>query len=320
MRIGISVVIIGLFSLIVGWIIWDFYSRSRSPSEVSSAAQSLDAEQKEADARVKLAFESLNERLPKGKPIVPAKPLSSEAKRRWDGFDQNVAGVQNMRAELLKALHEKTRRFFVDSPGEGPGRTIGITPEMTLMDDRFFTQSPIQPGERANFPISPGEPLLRVEPNDEFYFHHDGGMRAFLHPTGFGYVKDRAHVAGFKPHGFGYLPVHESKHWRVHHILLIGILSHPDPVVYLTDKLPSMEQVRQGKTRPLDFFEEAGLASLGQGEDLYIAQKDDTLRMLGALRATKTCQQCHDAQIGDLLGAFSYTLRPSTSPQQETKQ
>ena len=82
-------------------------------------------------------------------------------------------------------------------------------------------------------------------------------------------------------------------------------------MVYLTDRLPSMEQVRQGKTRPLDIFEEAALPSLRDGEDLYIVSKNDTLRMLGALRATKTCQQCHDAQVGDLLGAFSYTLRPA---------
>ena len=82
-------------------------------------------------------------------------------------------------------------------------------------------------------------------------------------------------------------------------------------MVYLTDKLPSMEQIRQGKVRSLDFFEEAGMPSLRDGEDLYIVRKDDTVRMLGALRATKTCQKCHDAEIGDLLGAFSYTLRPA---------
>jgi hypothetical protein len=70
-----------------------------------------------------------------------------------------------------------------------------------------------------------------------------------------------------------------------------------------------MEQIRQGKTRPLDFFEAGGLPSLRNGEDLYIVSKGDTLRMLGSLRATKTCQQCHEANIGDLLGAFSYTLR-----------
>ena len=74
---------------------------------------------------------------------------------------------------------------------------------------------------------------------------------------------------------------------------------------------PSMEQIRQDKVRSLDFFEEAALPSLLAGEDLYIVSKGDTLRMLGALRATKTCQKCHDAEIGDLLGAFSYTLRPA---------
>jgi bisphosphoglycerate-dependent phosphoglycerate mutase len=126
-------------------------------------------------------------------------------------------------------------------------------------------------------------------------------------------MKDRENVSGFKPHGFRYLgvPAHESKRWRINHVLLVGILSHEQPVVYLTDKLPSMEQVRQGKTRALDFFEEGALPSLRDGEDLYIVSKDDTIRMLGALRATKTCQKCHDAEIGDLLGAFSYTLRPA---------
>src|SRR5262249_43392445 len=103
----------------------------------------------------------------------------------------------------------------------------------------------------------------------------------------------------------------KSKVWRIHHVQLVGILSQEQPVVYLTDKLPSMEQVRQGKTRALDFFEEAALPSLRDGEDLYIVSKDNTIRMLGALRATKTCQKCHDAELGDLLGAFSYTLRPA---------
>jgi hypothetical protein len=74
--------------------------------------------------------------------------------------------------------------------------------------------------------------------------------------------------------------------------------------------MPSMDQIKQGKTRGLDFFEEVALPALCDGEDLYIVQKNDTIRMLGALRATKTCQKCHDAEIGDLLGAFSYTLRP----------
>src|SRR5262249_35031386 len=119
--------------------------------------------------------------------------------------------------------------------------------------------------------------------------------------------------AGFKSHGFRSAPDPgwrgESRRWRVQHIQLVGILAHERPVVYLTDKLPSMEQIRQGKTRTPDFFEEAALPALREGEDLFIASKGETVRVLGALRATKTCQQCHDAEVGDLLGAFSYTLR-----------
>jgi hypothetical protein len=187
-----------------------------------------------------------------------------------------------------------------------------ITPEEVLMDDRQ-DRAVDQPGKPADFPLSRGEPLSRVEPNGEHYLYHDEGMLGFLYPRGFGYVKDRANVAGFKPHGFRYFDrtVYENRRWSVQHIQLVGILSHEKPVVYLTDKLPSMEQVRQGKTRTLDYFEEAALSALREGEDLFIASKGETARMLGALRATKTCQQCHDAQVGDLLGAFSYTLRAS---------
>jgi hypothetical protein len=274
-----------------------------------------DSQQREEDARRQLAFQSLTDRLPKGKGITPSKLLDSQSKERWEIFERNIASYQNSRAELLKALHEKTRRFFVESPGQGPGREL-IPPEWILLDDYRYTNTESkQPGEPADFPLSPSETLSRVEPTDEFHFYHDSGMFDFFYPTGFGYVKDRGHVAGFKPHGFRYLgvPVHESKHWRVDHLYLIGILSHEQPILYLTDKLPSMEQIRQGKTRALDFFEETALSSLRDGEDLYIVRKGDTLRMLGALRATNTCQQCHDAQVGDLMGAFSYVLRPAST-------
>ncbi|MFL5329106.1 MAG: hypothetical protein ACJ8C4_09325 [Gemmataceae bacterium] len=214
---------------------------------------------------------------------------------------------------LLKGLHEKTTKFFIESPGQGSSRS-SETPEQILLDDDGGPRSVNQPGEAAHFPVSAGEPLSRVEPNDEFFGHHKDRLWEFLYPTGFGYVKDRAHVAGFKSHGFRFLrePQNKSWQWRVQNVQLIGILSHAEPVVYLTDKLPSMEQVCLGKTRTLDLFEEVGLPELCDGEDLFIASKDETLRMLGAIRAVKSCQLCHDAKVGDLLGAFSYTLRRET--------
>src|SRR5271170_3242513 len=89
---------------------------------------------KEADARRKLPFESLTERLPKGKPIPPTRALNSASKKRWEKLDEELARSQDRRASLLKELHERTRRFFVESPGEGPGRRVA-TPEEILLDD-----------------------------------------------------------------------------------------------------------------------------------------------------------------------------------------
>jgi hypothetical protein len=267
---------------------------------------------KEADAREKLAFVSLTERLPKGKPITPTRVLDTESKKRWETLDAEFALNQNTRGNDIKALHEKTRKFFVESPGAGSGRDFRITDEDILFVD--FNGDAMQPGEPADFPHSASEALTRLESVDEFHPYHRQGLLYFLSPWRFGYVKDRDHVSGFSSHGFRaniWDRVEKGQRWQVRHVQLVGILLHEKPVVYLTDKLPSMDQVRQGKTRSLDIFEEAGMPSLREGEDLYVVRKDETIRMLGAIRATKTCQKCHDAEIGDLLGAFSYTLRPS---------
>lgn len=295
MRIKISAAIVVLLSL--GALGYFFLIRQTS-------------EQKEDNARKKLAFESLLQRLPRGKAIPPTKAPDSKSIERWQELDQSMAFSNGIRASLLKGLHEKTTRFFIESPGQGSSR-LKVTSEQILLDDYGEPNGVNQPGEAAHFPLSPGEPLSRVEPNDELFGHHKDRLWEFLYPTGFGYVKDRAHVAGFKSHGFRSLrePRDDNWQWRVQNVQLIGILSHTEPVVYLGDKLPSMEQVRLGKTRPLDVFEEMGLPALCEREDLFIASRDTTLRMLGAIRAVKTCQQCHDAEVGDLLGAFSYTLR-----------
>ena len=52
----------------------------------------------------------------------------------------------------------------VESPGAGPMRRM-LTPEEILLDDWQDAGAPDQPGEPADFPLSRGEPLSRVEPN-----------------------------------------------------------------------------------------------------------------------------------------------------------
>jgi hypothetical protein len=274
------------------WLFWERIEPSR---------------RKEAEAREKLAFESVVGRMPKGKPISLPKPQDAKTQAYWQEMD--VLFGNGMRTNLLKELHERTHRFFVKSPGQGPSRAVWSDEDFLL--NEFPRKDTPQPGPPADFPLSPGEKLEQTKSNDDFRGLHRVNLFGFLYPDGFGYVKDRDHVAGFESHGFRWSQTPEKSRWRVDHIQLVGILTQAQPIVYLTDKMPSMDQIRHGKTRGLDFFEEVALPKLCEGEDLYIVQKNDTIRMLGAIRATKTCQKCHDAEIGDLLGAFSYTLRPA---------
>ncbi len=273
-------------------------------------------ERRLADARAKLPLESLTERLPKGKPITPTKALSVDARKHWDELESYHA--QSDRAEMLKALHERTRNVFVDRPGAGMGRMLETAEEVLLATDHGERLTN-QPGEPAYFPVSEGDNVSRVQSDANFRDLHRSSVLHFFTARNFGYAKDRDHVAGFKPHGFRHAYWMERNSLRVEHVLLIGILKHERPVVYMTEKLPSMDKIHLEKARPLDLFEEAGLSSLRAGDDLHIASKETTFRMVGALRATKTCQKCHDAEIGDLLGAFSYTLRPTPKDKKSTE-
>ncbi|MCI0380342.1 MAG: hypothetical protein L0215_22385 [Gemmataceae bacterium] len=117
------------------------------------------------------------------------------------------------------------------------------------------------------------------------------------------------------------------KQWRIDAIDLVGLADPEFPVAYETSKLshrllgaqPGQAKQEEsiktpdGKTypkysRPLDFFEIAGLEKLKDGDTLYVRNKDNRMRMLGALRASADCAKCHSVPEGELLGAFSYTM------------
>lgn len=89
----------------------------------------------------------------------------------------------------------------------------------------------------------------------------------------------------------------------------MGQSYHPTPV----DRTASKEAIVETKTppmRPLDAFENEALAGLRYGGNILVRAEGDRLHVLGAVRAvSKTCMQCHKAETGQLLGAFSYELK-----------
>jgi hypothetical protein len=128
----------------------------------------------------------------------------------------------------------------------------------------------------------------------------------FVNPAGFGFVKDRRNVAGFLAHQFNELL--EEKPWKIMRLELVGLLPDDRPRVYVTATLPRMQDIRGVPTRSPDAFESAGLEKLSAGDELFIRDTAEGVRMLGAIRSAHQCLECHGGKRGDLLGAFSYGI------------
>jgi hypothetical protein len=89
---------------------------------------------------------------------------------------------------------------------------------------------------------------------------------------------------------------------------LVSLLTDYEPSVYVLDEMATPALARQAKRRPLDEFERLALAAVRRGEDLVWTREAPT-RMFGAIRAQKSCLECHpNAREDDLLGAFTYYL------------
>lgn len=83
-------------------------------------------------------------------------------------------------------------------------------------------------------------------------------------------------------------------------------------VAYVSDSLPSMDELKDAATRPLTPFEDQGLARLKSEEDLIVQDGLNEILMLGSVRATSGCTACHNVTRGELLGAFSYQMHRKT--------
>lgn len=263
----------------------------------------------EADHIVeKFPFESMEGRAPLAATHMVA---SSYDPKRLDTWEKEVEKnsrtyIQIDRTRGLKRLHDSTTQIFVESWGFGFER---MPPSREYEFDRLQRNepAPLQP-TNGNYPPSPN---VSVSLGDLEKIHIQGALD-FLNPTRFGIVRDRQHVSGFESHGFTHVPDYlpywdatKPREWVVSRLELVSLLMHPEPVVYLSERLPQMDALKGVPTRPLDAFETEGLAALRKGEDIFVRED----RMLGAVRSTQQCLTCHGGNRGQLLGAFSYTIR-----------
>jgi hypothetical protein len=270
----------------------------------------LKQQQEYAHLREQFPYESMEERLSAGRPIPQQQQLSLASDQQLAEVEWLLEQPRTMRLVYLKKLHEDTTALFVNNPGFGVARTFRPS------------QDGITSGLRSDPPVEQPEPrtsaawLLEAgqweprSPEAALYQTHQGSVLDFANPQGFGFFKDRRHVAGFQAHQFSRLP-ESAKPWTVRRVELVGLLMHEQPVAYVSEHLPRMDELRKAPTRSLDGFETSGLARLRQGEDLVVGETSGRVQMLGAIRSAKQCLGCHEGARGDLLGAFSYSLRRS---------
>ncbi len=166
-----------------------------------------------------------------------------------------------------------------------------------------------QPGRRDTSSLSSEQVGLTPLGVDFGPLHrlHVKGFLDFVNPIGFGWLTERKQMAGFQAHHFSEVP--DATPWSVQTLELVGLVVHEQPVVYVSENLPRMSELREAPTRSLDNFELAGLEALRAGENIFVRTTLQGLRMLGGVRAATECIKCHSGERGELLGAFSYALR-----------
>lgn len=260
------------------------------------------------ELREKYPFVSMASRVPEPKSHGN---LTTEQSVQLDKLENNLIGaLPHPSRSYLRKLHDDRVEQFVGRPGFGFDRMGSVTEEsikweLGYRENQESKKQPVMPLP-SNDPA--GELLISGSLDGTLSRLHEHSVYDFVNPVGFGYVKSRTQVSGFQSHRFSEVPKSQTG-WSVNSVELVGVLVHDTPAVYLSEHLPRMDELKGAKTKPLDVFEKEGLAELEKGEELFVRGKDDSARMMGAIRNAKQCVECHGGQRGDLLGAFSYRLK-----------
>jgi hypothetical protein len=300
---------------------------------------------KEAEAWKKTyAFESLAPRLAYEREYRPTTPpaIGDAAERSLVEIEKEVENSNwNLRARTLEMLHTLKTEEFVQKAGFGISRLP--RPNMERLESY-----PAEPVDLVKLPplsaeeatYAPTTTLAGDDPNadavatvrklptrKDMLFGHSQAQREFAGLWNFGLVKSVDRVSGFQPHAFTSLQLGpfdaaqnrpandqymtQAMFWQVPRLELVSLLKHDTPRVYLSEHLPRMEELssKTAPTRKLNAFETGALKLLRNGEEIQTSSTPNRIEMLGAIRASKQCMQCHDVPRGTLLGAFSYEFR-----------
>lgn len=288
--------------------------------------------------------------------VRPPQKLSTQSREELYSQDNQS---DYFRTASLERLHSHEAAAFVARTGEGFKRSQPVTVEYLEIEEYTripfeggglaSAGEPVSlPSEEPTyneFPRSTGHEyarwfnarnLLRLPSKPRLTDLHQNSRYQFAVKRS-GFVQD-GKVAGFDPHAIrkplsvdlglarqtpDYWKDEEriavKNRWQVSSMLLVSLLRHDKPLTYVSHHLPSMDELETAPTRELNKFEANSLPHLYEGEDIVTDAHLNRIRMLGSLRASKNCLECHGVERGDLLGAFSYELVRATPLSEDSK-
>jgi len=229
-------------------------------------------------------------------PAIATKLFEQDGRLRSGYFD---------RAMALQQLHENTAAQFGRAAGFGFMRMPYVSAQYVRLGPRAPMKLPVPV---TITPLDPANALLESL--------HQSAVYNFVDPRRMAYARNRNEVSGFESHGLAKLErydccnVSPQPDWQVIRLELVSLMRHTEPRVYVAASLPEMDKLADVPNRPLNKFEQSALPQLAVQKDVVVNQQPDRIEMLGALRAGKTCLECHHGDRGKLLGAFSYELAP----------
>ena len=237
------------------------------------------------DLRQRLAYES-------SKPKLPAAPSLASP-------DQAFHYWGNRR---LEKIHAETALNFMMAQGFGHFRMDDITYHIGFeLPSQLIPFKPESTVSRDSQGDSPETPFAARHTAYAESFTQGRLNRVFV-------IDPTRKAIGKVEHGFGRYP-YASSTIPITRLELVSLHRYGEPRCYVSEYLPDMAELRKNEiaTRPLDDFESQSLEKLWTDQNVVIRQDPGATRMLGALRASQDCLECHAATKGELLGAFTYT-------------
>lgn len=259
--------------------------------------------------------------------------IVSAMKQRLEEFE--TAMDRDSRARVrrwLESVHQDRVDEFTAREGFGMSR-MPIYPSRELVAPAPLALAPVPESssgdESSEAPLqvtlpetgsrkSPGE--LNWPSRGLLATFHETERLDFLIANPSSLAPESPSVVGLPPHRFRKVPGFEQtganqphpeplgEKWLIRRLELVGLITHADPIVYVSENLPNMLELGAAETRALSPFERRAVDDMRRGEDLVYQATENRVRFIGSIRAARQCVDCHQTPRGQLLGAFSYEL------------